>query len=100
MASRTALVAFTWLSLAVVPGAWGQTPDAVAPLDPTRAAGPHPSCPLLVPPRESFLQPLRLTPAQVPRKNAAGCLSAADAVYRADGCPEKLCPKARPGLEL
>jgi len=51
-----------------------------------------PSCPLVVPSEVSFLQPKRLRPDEVKAKNAAGCLSAADAIYRADGCPLKLCP--------
>lgn len=50
------------------------------------------SCPLVVPSQASFLQPKRLRPEEVMAKNAAGCLSAADAIYRADGCPLKLCP--------
>jgi len=58
------------------------------------------TCPLLVPRQESFLQPKRLQPAEVPRKNAAGCLSPADAVYGPNGCPRKLCPKPTRGIEL
>jgi len=50
------------------------------------------SCPLVVPSQVSFLQPKRLKPAEVKAKNAAGCLSAADAIYGPDGCPLKLCP--------
>ena len=50
------------------------------------------SCPLVVPSQVSFLQPKRLRPEEVKAKNAAGCLSAADAIYGADGCPLKLCP--------
>ena len=50
------------------------------------------SCPLVVPSQVSFLQPKRLKPEEVKAKNAAGCLSAADAIYGADGCPLKLCP--------
>ena len=38
------------------------------------------------------LQPKRLKPQEVKAKNAAGCLSPADAIYGADGCPLKLCP--------
>jgi len=51
-----------------------------------------PSCPLVVPSQVSFLQPKRLRPEEVKAKNAAGCLSPADAIYGADGCPLKLCP--------
>jgi hypothetical protein len=50
------------------------------------------SCPLVVPSQVSFLQPKRLRPEEVKAKNAAGCLSAADAIYGPDGCPLKLCP--------
>ena len=50
------------------------------------------SCPLVVPSQVSFLQPKRLKPQEVKAKNAAGCLSPADAIYGADGCPLKLCP--------
>ena len=49
------------------------------------------SCPLVVPPDQSLLQPKRISPDQVKGKNAMGCLSPADAVYRADGCPLRLC---------
>ncbi|MCX5944232.1 MAG: hypothetical protein NTZ53_02755 [Cyanobacteria bacterium] len=50
------------------------------------------SCPLVVPSQVDFLQPKRLKPEEVKAKNAAGCLSPADAIYGADGCPLKLCP--------
>ena len=49
-------------------------------------------CPLLVPSDMPFLQPKRLNPGEVKAKNASGCLSPADAIYGADGCPLKLCP--------
>lgn len=53
---------------------------------------PPPPCPLLVPGSDYALQPLRIAPSQVARKNAVGCLSPADAaVYGPDGCPVKLC---------
>ncbi|MEB3319832.1 MAG: hypothetical protein VKI63_02695 [Cyanobium sp.] len=58
------------------------------------------SCPLVVPPRDAELQPLRLRPSQVPRKNARGCLSPADAVYAADGCPERLCGRNAGVIQL
>ena len=38
-----------------------------------------------------MLQPRRIQPDQVKGKNAMGCLSPADAVYGADGCPLRLC---------
>ena len=53
---------------------------------------PPPPCPLLVPASDYALQPLRIQPSQVARKNAVGCLSPADAaLYGPDGCPVKLC---------
>jgi len=50
-------------------------------------------CPRLAPANNpTSVQPLRIQPGQVPRKNARGCLSPADAaVYGPDGCPVKLC---------
>ncbi|MCP9849370.1 hypothetical protein KBY88_06035 [Cyanobium sp. Morenito 9A2] len=57
------------------------------------------SCPLLVPVDAPYLQPKRLKPDEVALKNAAGCLSPADAVYGRDGCPTKLCPNPK-GLSL
>ncbi|PZV02560.1 MAG: hypothetical protein DCF24_01775 [Cyanobium sp.] len=64
------------------------------------AAQAQKTCPLLVPREEAFLQPKRLPPAQVPAKNAAGCLSPADAIYAPDGCPLRLCPRPTRGIEL
>ena len=52
---------------------------------------PKPSCPLVVPASQTLLQPRRIQPDQVKAKNAMGCLSPADAVYGADGCPLRLC---------
>ena len=49
------------------------------------------ACPLLVKPSDSDLQPLWSHPSQVQAKNRLGCLSGADAIYGADGCPSKLC---------
>lgn len=54
-----------------------------------------PACRLLVPRNETVLQPLRIQPAQVARKNRLGCLSAADALYGPDGCPSQLCGQQR-----
>jgi hypothetical protein len=51
----------------------------------------RPACRLLVPASQSYLQPRRIQPNQVAVKNAMGCLSPADAVYAADGCPLRLC---------
>lgn len=56
---------------------------------------PPPACRLVVPPGEEVLQPLRIAPALVARKNRMGCLSAADAIYAPDGCPSKLCGQQR-----
>ena len=52
---------------------------------------PKTSCPLVVPPSQKLLQPRRIKPDQVKAKNAMGCLSPADAVYGADGCPLRMC---------
>jgi hypothetical protein len=54
---------------------------------------PPPPCPLVVPADLPALQPLRIHPSQVARKNRRGCLSPADALYGPDGCPVKLCTK-------
>lgn len=58
------------------------------------------SCPLVVPPQDAELQPLRLHPSQVAGKNARGCLSPADAIYAADGCPERLCDRNAGVIQL
>jgi hypothetical protein len=52
---------------------------------------PKPACPLVVPASQKLLQPRRIQPNQVQAKNAMGCLSPADAVYGADGCPLRMC---------
>lgn len=54
------------------------------------------NCPLLVKASETDRQPLWIPPSQVAAKNRLGCLSPADALYRADGCPRQLC-KANDG---
>jgi hypothetical protein len=57
-----------------------------------RAQGlPKPMCPLVVPSSQKLFQPRRIQPNQVQAKNTMGCLSPADAVYRADGCPLRMC---------
>jgi hypothetical protein len=48
-------------------------------------------CPLVVKPSDAAVQPLWIPPSQVKAKNSLGCLSGADAIYGADGCPTKLC---------
>ena len=65
-----------------------------APLGPgARGALPPRGCPALLPANESFLEPMPLPPRDVAAKNAKGCLSPADAIYGADGCPSRLCPQ-------
>lgn len=77
------------LGLAGLP-ARAQTPSPNQPMA-IEGLPPEP-CPLLVPGSDYALQPLRIQPSQVARKNAVGCLSPADAaVYGPDGCPVKLC---------
>lgn len=95
----TAHLAALPLMLCALDPALAQQPLAVPPMSSTPFRQ-RPACPLLVPLRDSVLQPLRIEPRQVPRKNAGGCLSAADALYSADGCPLKLCPRAVPNLDL
>ena len=52
---------------------------------------PKPPCPLVVPASQKLLQPRRIQANQVQAKNAMGCLSPADAMYGADGCPVRMC---------
>ena len=52
---------------------------------------PKPPCPLVVPASQKLLQPRRIQSNQVQAKNAMGCLSPADAMYGADGCPLRMC---------
>jgi len=49
------------------------------------------NCPLLVKPSQAQQQPMWIPPSQVAAKNKLGCLSPADALYGADGCPRQLC---------
>ncbi len=87
-----ALVAGLW-PLAPLPGpAQEFSPNQPSAIQATPGL-PPPSCRLVVPRREQVLQPLRIAPAQVARKNAMGCLSTADAFYSPDGCPSQLCGK-------
>lgn len=58
------------------------------------------SCPLVVKPVNSLLQPKRISPSLVKAKNAGGCLSPADAIYGPDGCPKKLCGPNAGVIEL
>jgi len=80
-------------ALAVVLSGAAARAQSPSPNQPLAIDGlPPPPCPLLVPASNAALQPLRIEPSQVPRKNAVGCLSPADAAaYGPDGCPVKLC---------
>ena len=76
----------------------GQPFNPSRPSQPQAISGPRPPippCRLIVPVKEAPLQPLHLHPAQIPLKNSFGCLSAADAIYGADGCPKRLCGTAK-----
>lgn len=76
------------------------SPNQPMAIDDPQGLPPRP-CPLIVPPRDFSLQPLRIQPSQVNSKNAMGCLSPADAArYGADGCPLKLCGEKRGALPL
>ncbi len=61
---------------------------------------PGNGCPLVVPASQAELQPLRIRPSQVAAKNAMGCLSPADAIYRPNGCPQRLCGRNSGVLQL
>ena len=61
---------------------------------------PKPSCPLVVPASQKLFQPRSIQPNQVQAKNAMGCLSTADAVYGADGCPLRICGAEAGVIEL
>ena len=69
--------------------------------DQVQAQGlPKPSCPLVVPASQKLFQPRSIQPNQVQAKNAMGCLSPADAVYGADGCPLRICGAEAGVIEL
>jgi len=89
---RTPLVA-AFYGLALATAALPVRAQNPSPNQPMAIEGlPPPPCPLLVPHGDAALQPLRIQPSQVARKNAVGCLSPADAaLYGPDGCPRKLC---------
>ncbi len=79
------------LPLAALPGpAQEVSPNQPAAIQASPGLPPLP-CRLVGPRQEQMIQPLRIAPAQVARKNAMGCLSAADAFYGTDGCPTRLC---------
>jgi hypothetical protein len=78
-----------------------QSPSPNQPLAIPDQVRMRPPCPLIVPARDAALQPLRIPPAQVPAKNAMGCLSPADAAaYGPDGCPIRLCGQASGTMPL
>ena len=86
MPARLPLPTFSMAALSAIVvgvGSWAEPSQA--------QYTPKPSCPLVVPPNQQIVQPKRIQPNQVKAKNAMGCLSPADAVYGADGCPLKLC---------
>lgn len=65
------------------------------------AVPPVPSpCKLVVPRDQAVLQPMKIRPDQVPLKNRLGCLSPADAIYGADGCPVRRCGKGEGVFQL
>lgn len=57
-------------------------------------------CRLVVPADQAVLQPMKIRPEQVPLKNRLGCLSPADAIYGADGCPVRLCGRGEGAFQL
>ncbi|MEB3235905.1 MAG: hypothetical protein VKM98_10810 [Cyanobacteriota bacterium] len=60
-----------------------------------------PPCPRIASPAgQSYLQPARLPASDVVAKNKLGCLSPADAVYGADGCPLRYCGNAAGTFQL
>lgn len=75
------------------------SPNQPLAIDGPAALVPSP-CRLLVPQSQSVLQPMKIRPEQVPLKNRLGCLSPADAIYGADGCPVKLCGKGEGAFQL
>jgi hypothetical protein len=82
------------LGLIAVPAARAQTPSPNQPEALSGPIDPSKACPLIVPRDQAALQPLHIQPRQVPLKNRLGCLSPADAIYGADGCPRRLCGNA------
>ena len=76
----------------------GSTPAAIGP-NALRGIGAQ-RCPLVVNPTLTALQPLRIAPSEVAQKNRMGCLSPADAIYSADGCPARLCGQTSGVLPL
>jgi hypothetical protein len=78
--------------------------ELASPNQPLAISGPEalvPSpCKLVVPADQAVLQPMKIRPEQVPLKNRLGCLSPADALYGADGCPIRLCGKNEGAFQL
>lgn len=83
------------LALLGLGGGMLMLPVQAAPQPPLNGAAAPRSCSALLPGDQSFLEPLRLRPQDVPAKNAMGCLSPADAIYGLDGCPTRLCPQPK-----
>jgi hypothetical protein len=75
------------------------SPNQPLAIDGPAALVPSP-CRLVVPQSQAVLQPMKIKPEQVPLKNRLGCLSPADAIYGADGCPVKLCGKGEGAFQL
>lgn len=105
MASPRHLIQLRLRSFALLPGvfwvgclSWQSTAMA-APQPPSQGDQPPRSCPALLPRDERILEPIPLSPKDVPLKNAKGCLSPGDAIYGPDGCPKQLCPQPK-GLAL
>lgn len=87
-----------------VVGLGASAQELTSPNQPLAISGPEalvPSpCRLVVPADQAVLQPMRIRPEQVPLKNRLGCLSPADALYGADGCPIRLCGKNEGAFQL
>ena len=113
MATRSAWSLLLLSLLLWVSTGQAQTNEALAPLDLIQgggtpaAIGPNAlrvigakRCRLVVNPTLPALQPLRIAPSEVAQKNRMGCLSPADAIYSADGCPARLCGQTSGVLPL
>lgn len=58
------------------------------------------SCPAIVNVNAGDIQPMRLPTTEVAAKNKLGCLSPNDAIYGADGCPQRLCGQHQGAVPL
>jgi len=61
---------------------------------------PPSSCPAIVNVNAGEIQPMRLPTTEVAAKNKLGCLSPNDAIYGADGCPQRLCGQNQGAVPL